>query len=148
MLAESEVPTGDRFLRLEGRPSEHLLPWITGGFGRPVPAGSVIAFISFAYADLPIGKAFTVAFRPSAPGIAEPCALQIAAVTQQFAKPFDSIPHGWKTICCLAFDGPPPSLITNLRVVEGWYVSPRSDHVLIATEESWRAYCAEPKREP
>jgi hypothetical protein len=46
---------------------------------------------------------------------------EVIAITQQYAKPFDEVPHGWKTICLVKFEEGIPDIITSLPVVNGWY---------------------------
>lgn len=45
-------------------------------------------------------------------------------ITQQFARPFDSIPHGWKTISLFQFnEGSIPEVIYQLPYAVDWYQS-------------------------
>ncbi|MCC5475541.1 hypothetical protein [Streptomyces barringtoniae] len=47
--------------------------------------------------------------------------VMVVAVTQQFGKPFDGIPRGWKTLALLRFEPEVPALISDLPTASGWY---------------------------
>ena len=46
---------------------------------------------------------------------------ELIAVTQQFDKPMDAIPHGWKTICALKLLENPLSILAGLPFTDDWY---------------------------
>jgi hypothetical protein len=62
---------------------------------------------------------------------------RILAVTQQFAKPFDIIPHFCATICLIEFPLGIPALIDNLPSVDQWHQS--SQKICLASRERWLA---------
>lgn len=136
MRPESDVPLHERVLDVEGRASPTVLINIGAGLPKEKPENCEILFISFAYADIPIGRTFSIAFPTSTPQSATRINCQILAVTQQYAKPFDEIPHGWKTICLLKFEDGVPDVIASLPVVNGWYENRNT--VSICDESTWR----------
>jgi hypothetical protein len=80
-------------------------------------------FCSFSEFDIPIGQVFNeiedMVNREKING-----GIVLKNVTQQFWKPFDAIPAGWKTICHFEFPlGEVPLIVKNLPEVGGWYDS-------------------------
>jgi hypothetical protein len=51
---------------------------------------------SDAYADLPAPHVFDIVIKHDNPRQMERLPLTVRAVTQQWAKPFPEIPHGWR----------------------------------------------------
>ncbi len=100
------------------------------------PAHCEVLFISFAYADIPLGRTFSIAFPTCAPKSETRTRCVIRAVTQQYAKPFGEVPHGWKTICLVEFPEGIPRVIASLPEVNGWYENRQS--VSLCDEDTWR----------
>jgi hypothetical protein len=126
----------ERVLVIEGRASPAVLIRIGAGLPKAKLANCEVLFISFAYADIPIGRTFSIAFPTGAPQSATRTNCQILAVTQQHAKPFDEIPHGWKTICLVKFDDGVPDVIASLPAVNGWYENRNT--VSLCDENRWQ----------
>jgi len=61
----------------------------------------------------------------------------VVAVSQQFGKPFDEIPHGWKTITMLRFSPEVPKGVRDLPEVEDWWA--RQPSMGLCTSETWEA---------
>jgi hypothetical protein len=118
---ESDAPLRERVLIVEGRASATVLFHVRGALPKELPANSEVLFMSFAYADMPIGRTFDIAFPTGAPQSLTRTRCEVVAVTQQYAKPFDELPHGWKTICVVKFEEGIPDIIASLPVVNGWY---------------------------
>jgi len=136
MRPESDVPMHERMLIVEGRASLAVLAQVGAGLPEEKPSNCEVLFISFAYADIPIGRTFSIVFPTRAPQSALRIKCEILAVTQQFAKPFDEIPHGWKTICLMKFDDGIPDIVATLPTVNGWYEN--RDTVSLCDEDTWR----------
>ena len=136
MRPESDVALRERVLVAEGRASPATLVRIAAALPQERSTNCEVLFFSFAYADIPIGRTFSVAFPANAPQLATRTSCQILAVTQQFAKPFDEIPHGWKTICLVKFAEGIPDVIGSLPFVNGRYENP--DTVCLCDEATWR----------
>ncbi|WP_158903600.1 hypothetical protein [Burkholderia sp. L27(2015)] len=135
MRSEANTPVQERTLIVEGRASRSALAILNAGLPKSRPIDSEILFISFAYADIPIGRKFTTLFPEKQPHLVTRTNCQVMAVTQQFAKPFDEIPHGWKTVCLVQFVGGVPDVVRSLPEVNGWYEN--RDTVCLCDEDTW-----------
>jgi hypothetical protein len=120
MLTEEDVPASGRQLLIEGRVSAKTLAAIRAGLPLAWPSTARCLFASYAYADLPLGKRFDAIFPCEHPENAEPTVAMIVGVTQQFGKPFEGVPHGWKTICLLDFPEGEPAVVADLPTVDAW----------------------------
>ena len=120
MLSEDAAPLNQRFLVASGIASAKVLAAVrTGLLIAPSPNGRILLF-GFAYADLALRKAFAFVFPRDRPQDAVATEAVIAAVTQQWGKPFDELPHGWKTISLVEFPRGVPAVVDALPVVDGW----------------------------
>ncbi len=137
MLAEEDVPASDQRLLIEGRVSARTLAAVREGLPRVWPSTARCLFVSYAYADLPLGKRFDVVFPHGHPERAEATVTTMVAVTQQFAKPFDAVPHGWKTICLMDFPEGEPAVMAGLPTVDAWGESKTC--ICLCTREAARA---------
>ena len=120
MLDEEKVPTGDRRLLIEGTVSPKALTLVRAGLPGEWSDTTRCLFATYAYADLPLGKQFEFAVPVGDPSAAEPTTAIVQAVTQEFGKAFDSIPHGWKTICLIDFPNGIPRAIQRLPTIDAW----------------------------
>ena len=120
MPSEEKVPLRERALILQGFVSDSSLALIRSGLPAQWPQTARCLFVSYAYADLPLGKRFDFVFPWGAPGRAETTDAIIHAATQQFGKPFDEIPSGWKSICVIDFPRGVPPLVERLPVASSW----------------------------
>jgi hypothetical protein len=121
MRSETDTPVDQRFLWIEGSVSPKSMALIKAGLPEARPCDTAIVFVGFAYADLPVPKQFDVIFPRRNPQDGIHCQSRIIAVTQQFAKPFQEIPHGWKTVCMIQFVGGIPETIRKLPEVDSWF---------------------------
>lgn len=126
----------ERVLIIEGRASSSVLFHVQGALPQERPANCEVLLLSFAYADIPIGRSFTMGYLTSAPHAVTRTRFTITGVTQQFAVPFDEVSHGWKTICLVEFPEGIPDLIASLPLVNGWYENPNT--VSICDEDTWK----------
>src|SRR5438552_3557606 len=131
MREEADVSVSERYLVVEGHVSEKSKRQVHKGLPREVRSNHRTCFVSYAYADLPLGKEYDVIFafnrdeaivrdpegliagrrfRPSHLATAISYQTRIIHVTQQFAFVEPGIPHGWKTICVLEFPDGAPSI--------------------------------------
>jgi hypothetical protein len=133
--SESDTPIEQRYLWFDGKLSPKALKAIRAGLPGDIPPRSVILFVGFSYASLPIGKCFDVVFPKERPALGVKCRSRIHAVTQQMAEPFDHVPHGWKTICVVEFPDGVPSLIDSLPSIDAWYEN--RDRVCVCDEVTW-----------
>jgi hypothetical protein len=137
MRSEIQAPIEQRYLLLEGKVSQKAMDLARAGLPSEKPANSEILFVSFAYADLPIGKEYEIIFENNNPTSMIQCISKICAVTQPFGKPFTEIPHGWKTICIIEFPEGLQEMIQSLPVVDSWHFS--KNPVCICNGETWSA---------
>ena len=99
MRSEDQTPIPERWLWLLGVASKATIELVAAGLPAAWPPTAKAFFVSYAYAEVPVGRVFNVAFPFGHPEGAERTIAVIRAVTQQWGKPLDEIPHGWKTIC-------------------------------------------------
>lgn len=126
----------NRLLVVEGRASPAAVARCATGLPLNRPANSEVLFLSFAYADIPLGRRFCFLFPSGQPTLATHAECRILAVTQQFAKPFGEVPHGWKTICLVQFEAGIPHCVSSLPEVDGWYENRNT--LCVCDEETFR----------
>ena len=144
MLSEDKVPIAERCFLLEGQVSATSLRLVRKGLPTSWPAATLCVFATYAYAELPLGKTFEFVFPEKHPERGEQTIAVIRAVTQQFGKPFDSVPQGWKTICLLDFPSGVPDIIAGLGHVDAWGVS--DQQIVLCSLETAKALLQEGKR--
>ncbi|MDF2188606.1 hypothetical protein [Paraflavitalea sp. CAU 1676] len=85
-----------------------------------VSFNEMIVYCDYSDYEIPVGYVFRKVI--SSTGQVIPCTVQLVAVTQQFAKPMDGIPRGWKSICKLSIQhSTVPALLANIPVSEDWH---------------------------
>lgn len=134
MQSEDAVAVEERYLWLEGRASDKVKKILGRGLPRTLPPDTEIFFVGYSYADIPLGKTFTVAFPKGKPLESVKCTSRIIAVTQQFGKSFNEIPHDWKTICAIQFPAGIPSFVLALPVADSWHTN--SLQICLSTPET------------
>ena len=135
-LKESDVPIAGRVLTVSGRVSAETRDVVHNGLPSCRPRRSEILFAQFAYADLPIGKIFECCFMLDNPEEKKLAPIEVVAVTQQFGKPFDEIPHGWKTIVLAGFLSEVPAMVAGLPAIQDWYDEPPT--IGLSSADTWR----------
>lgn len=121
MFSAKNTPVEHRFLWIPGRATAKVIHLLRKGLPQTLPPNTVMLFVSFSFADIPLGTTFNAAFPRNKPDEAVHCTSRIVAVTQQWGKPFDQIPHGWKTVCAVEFPAGIPPLVLALPTIESWY---------------------------
>ncbi|MFI0977799.1 hypothetical protein ACH4SP_12410 [Streptomyces sp. NPDC021093] len=139
MRTEEDTPLTERVLLVESRASQEALTAFAQGFPQR-SANEEALFLSFNYADVPVGRQFDCCFRRADPSDAVRATVTVVAVTQQFGASWDQVPHGWKTLTLLRFEPEVPSLIRNLPEASVWYEQPIS--VYISDTAAWEARTA------
>ena len=82
---------------------------------------AIIVFCTFSGFDIPIGYTFSKILNNNNE-IVFSGNFVLEGVSQQFFKPFDEVPHGWKTICKFRFiNSTVPKIIRRLPSINGWY---------------------------
>lgn len=130
-------PLEQQVLWTNGKISANSLGLIKSGLPQNKSANSEILFIGYTFDDIPVGKSFAVIFPKNKPTDGINCESKIVAVTQQFGKPFDGIPNGWKTICIVEFPRGIPDLIKNLPIVESWFEN--EEYICFCDNDVWEA---------
>jgi hypothetical protein len=136
MWTEDRTPVEQRLLWFHGKVSKKVKLTESGLRTYNLP-NAVILFVGYAYADIPVGKKFHVVFPRGNPEAGIVCESEIIAVTQQFDKPLEVVPYGWKTICLVQFPRGVPEVVSNLPTVDGWFAI--RDYVYVCDEETWEA---------
>ncbi|WP_429047370.1 hypothetical protein [Chitinophaga sp. W3I9] len=76
-------------------------------------SNQIIFFCDYSEFDIPVGYCFTEVVRSD--NTILNCKVLLVNISQQFFKPFDEIPHGWKTISKFEFvDGVIPDEVQRL----------------------------------
>jgi hypothetical protein len=158
---ESSVPIARQFLMIEGR---FDTAWIKTRIHRRMPAAlaqydaqitpdwrqaitayqalqvretSVYCAVSFAYAQLPVGKTFAMllpAHQPAAAVYAP--AVLVATINEWIPLPMPYIEAGHRSICLFEFPAGVPPLIQNLATVERFMQQPVAANVWLAAIET------------
>lgn len=136
MRSEIDTPIEQRFLCIEGKVSLASLELIKRSLPSSHLTDTIIVFVGYAYADIPLTKRFEVLFPKGRPKDGIRCECQIIAVTQEFGKSFTDVPHGWKTICVIQFADSIPPMINQLPVVDAW--GRNEDYVCLCDEATWK----------
>ena len=95
-------------------------------------------FLSYAYDSIFVDHEFDYIFRTTNVSQGREARSIIKSVTQQFMKPFDCIPEGWKTICLIEFPDGIPDLIKELPIVENWFESASELHICLSNKQTWK----------
>ncbi|MCL8010462.1 hypothetical protein [Streptomyces sp. AS02] len=136
MRTEEDTPVAERLLLVESPADERALPAL--GQGLPQRAANEEAlFLSYNYADVPVGRGFDCCFRRSDVRDVAWVTTTVVAVTQQFGVVQEVIPHGWKTLAVLRFEPESPALIRDLPEAAAWFDQPIS--VSISDRDTWQA---------
>ncbi|MDX3533070.1 hypothetical protein PV721_01525 [Streptomyces sp. MB09-01] len=139
MRTEEDTPPADRVLLVESRADKSALAAIGQGLPR-LSANEEALFLSYNYADVPVGRSFDCCFRASDASDVVSVTATVVAVTQQFGIGWDVIPHGWKTLAVLRFEPDTPALIRELPEAARWFDERVSVHV--SDRDTWEARAA------
>jgi hypothetical protein len=102
-----------------------------------LPKNSITVFADYALAEFPIGEQFTRVFSIHNFEIWSETLCEIIAVTQQFNKPMDAVPIGWKTVCVLRFLNSIPELITSLPLSDSDIWGEPASRIGLCDTETW-----------
>ena len=133
MPSEAQTPVEARVLRVQGLVSPSTLQLVRKGLPKRWPSSARCVFVSYAHADMPVGKLFDAVTASDALQGAEATTARILAVTQQFGVALDVVPQGWKTICVIDFPAGVPACVAQLPVLDAWDLIGR---VFLATRET------------
>ncbi|QES55389.1 hypothetical protein DEJ51_15305 [Streptomyces venezuelae] len=139
MRSEADSPVGERFLLIECHADETALTAFGRELQRPA-ANEEAVFLGYNYADVPVGRRYACCFRRDDTRDVEQVTTTVVAVTQQYGRSWDHIPHGWKTLSVLRFEPGIPAMVRELPLGGLWY-----DHrgsVCVSDTDTWEAYAA------
>ncbi|MGP3975767.1 hypothetical protein ACTWQF_17510 [Streptomyces sp. 8N114] len=139
MRTEEDTPLAERVLLIESRADEGALTAIGQGLPRR-SAKEEALFLSYNYADVPVGRSFHCCFRRSDESDVVSVTTTVVAVTQQFGVALDVIPHGWKALAVLRFEPEIPAMVRDLPEAAGWFDQPIS--VYVSDSDTWEARAA------
>ncbi len=123
-------------LRLEGLLSVTSLAAVRAGLPIAWPDTARVLFATFADEDVPVGARFDRVLREGHGDAAEATPATLIAVTQQWARPFEVVPRGWKSICLVDFPAGVPAMIAHLPTVDAWHEAPSSLALCSTAEEA------------
>jgi hypothetical protein len=121
------TPVPERTLLVESIASPRAREAVTSGLPRTIHENEVVLFVGYTFAEVPVGTTFDCCYMAADESNVRWVRSEVVAVTQQFARPWDEMPHGWKTITVLRFDPAVPDLVAQ----------PIS--ILISSRETWHA---------
>jgi len=80
---------------------------------------TIVLFCGFSEYDIPLGSVFTqIWFQREVLYMGKAV---LTKITQQFDRPIDEIPRGWRTVCSFTFEEPVPDVLYKyLPVVQSW----------------------------
>src|ERR1700753_3049115 len=115
-------------LRSCGIVSEEVLGKVDKGFSifseTPVNKMFIHLFCSFSDFEIPLGTTFDALYNQTKDQIYK-INLKLISVTQNWAKPYSSVPLGHKTICRFAGSARDIAIIENeMPVIDAWLYSP------------------------
>jgi len=117
----------NQYLVIAGVVSPNTLSSIQKGLPVNWPFSCQPCFVWYSFEEIPIGAKFSFMFERSNPACFVNATSEIIAVTQQYAKPLDFIPHGWKTICLIDFSVGARPLVEKLSTIETWDQQERTE---------------------
>jgi hypothetical protein len=109
-----------RVLVLEARVEQQALKHVRSGLPRDLPMRVEYLFAQHASVDIPVGTRFGLLFEDEQADHTVPIRGVLVGVTQQYGRPFDAVPRGWKTVCAIEFSDGVPRAVESLAMAETW----------------------------
>jgi hypothetical protein len=102
--------------------------------------------VSFGYADIPIGKAFSAVFAKSraSVGATTQCVLR-AVINEWLPLAMDGIPHGHRSVCLFDFSQGVPDLIAQLPPLTFPAPGEVEERLFLCTQQTWELRKRVPK---
>lgn len=136
MRSEEDTPVVERVLCVQSRADEGVIR-TCGAVIPPAADNEVLLFLSYTYADVPLGRRYDCCFRRADETDVSWVTVTVVAATQQFLIGHDELPHGWKTLALLRFEPEIPTMIRDLPEASTWHQYP--DTVFISDRDTWKA---------
>ena len=137
-IVKSGLLKREPYVMIKGIVTNMVLNSIKSAFLNTNNRNSVIFFANYSELDIPIGTHFQKVFDPVTNHM-ENVKCELEEVTQEFGRPFDHIPSGWKTICKFKFTNEIPLLIQSLPKIDDWS-DKKSNSVILTTSVFWEEY--------
>ena len=153
MRSDENVPIEERYLVVEGHLSAKTRQTVRKGLRAALAPTSRVCFVSCAYADLPLPRAFDAVFPvnqtvagkgATVTGFAgkhlaraESTAVRIEAAMDTEYRALGTLPDAANTICILEFPSGVPFMIDDLPTVKDWGESDES--VVLCSRETLHA---------
>ena len=107
----------------------------------PITATQEHFFVSFAYADIFIGKTFEIAFPRNKPKEGVKCKAIIKAILQEhLVIPIDSVGHGHRSVCLIDFPEGIPTIVSQMKEVTGFMRVDLNDEVFLCSKDTWNQW--------
>lgn len=92
-------------------------------------------FVSYSEKEVAKSEVFTLAFEEECPDNFYKIKASPLVITQEFAKEFDCIPEGWKTIVLFQFWETDLKILEKLNTLDAWHFS--SSRLVFCFEENY-----------
>ena len=135
-MNEANGTLQNQYLIIAGKVSPGTINSIRAGLPAQWPPNCRPCFVWYSYEDIPVGTTFDVVFERNNPAFSVNAKSKIVAVTQQYAKPLDFIPQGWKTICLIEFSDDARPLLERLSIIDAWDQE-RREEICLAEKEAF-----------
>ncbi len=97
--------------------------------------------VSFAYADIFIGKTFEIAFPRNKPKEGVKCKAIIQAILQEhLVIPVDCVSCGHRSICLINFPEGIPTIISQMKQVTGFMQDNLEDEIFLCSKDTWEQW--------
>ena len=97
--------------------------------------------VSFAYADIFIGKTFEIAFPRNRPKEGVRCKAIIQAILHEhLVIPIDRVGCGHRSICLINFPEGIPTIISQMKQVTGFMQDNLDDEVFLCSKDTWEQW--------
>lgn len=136
-IVDSGLLKKEPHIMLMGFVSDSILIELKTAFSKGDDRSKVF-FASYSQMDIPIGTSFQKVFDLSTNQV-ENVECKLVEVTQQFGRPMELIPSGWKTICKIKFNTEVPLLIKGLPQINEW-ATPGSKSIVLTNNAFWNEY--------
>jgi hypothetical protein len=110
----------NRCLAIESRASTRAREAVATGLVAAPGINDVLLFLSYAGTTHAVGSEFDVIVDGDGSLLLAEVRMILVGLTQQFGKPWDEIPGGWKTLGVIRFVGGVPEVIASLAEADAW----------------------------
>jgi hypothetical protein len=127
-----------RILIIKGILSDDAFALSKDGLPKNLPPNTLIVFTDYSLAEFAIGEQFAKVFLLDDIDVCADIHCEIVGVTQQWSKPFDVVPEGWKTICALRFTNELPEMVKSLPISDHSTWGGSEFRLGLSDDETWQ----------